>query len=321
MPDEPPSGSFDTSWSVIERILFRFSFCYITLYYAPSILEFLPGTGLLMNWISYWWRLLVYELAGVTAPSQPTGSGDTFSAYIAQLLILIFSAAISIIWSISDRRKGNYIRLHGWLRVLARYALAFVLLSYAFAKVIPTQFIPLQNAQLAETYGRSSPMGLLWRFMGFSTAYTIFGGCAELLPAFLLLFRRTALLGSVLAFIVMLNVVMLNLCYDVPVKLSSINLLLLSAFLILPDMSRLYQFFVLNAPTEPSDLREPVLSNISIRRTALVLKYTALVILLSLSIKASVGRYHHQRRALIAPSPYPLTGRGFHWMQEAPYNR
>jgi hypothetical protein len=147
------------------------------------------------------------------SPLQPTGSGDTFSAYILQLVILILALVMGLTWSIFDRRKRSYIRLHGWLRVLARYALAFALLSYAFSKVIPTQFIHLQNSQLAESYGRSSPMGLLWKFMGYSTAYTFFGGCAELLPAVFLLFRRTALLGSLLAFTVMLNVVMLNFCF------------------------------------------------------------------------------------------------------------
>jgi hypothetical protein len=205
--------------------------------------------------------------------------------------------------------------------VLARYALAFALLSYAFSKVIPTQFIHLQNSQLAESYGRSSP---IWDCFGSSwdnsTAYTFFGGCAELLPAVFLLFRRTALLGSLLAFAVMLNVVMLNFCYDVPVKLYSLNLLLLSMFLILPDTSRLFHIFVLNASAQPSNLREPVLSHNSVRRTALVLKFTVLAIFFVRTVASSVSRYR-EVEARIAPSAYPLTTRGFHWIQEEPYNR
>ncbi|WP_213807913.1 hypothetical protein [Granulicella sp. dw_53] len=321
MVDHLSSGSRDASWSLIQRILFRFSFCYIVLYFAPRFLQFMPGTGLLVNWISYWLNLLVYQLAGVTTPPETTGAGDTFGAYIVELIVLILSLAISIIWSIFDRQQAYYVRLYSWLRVLARYTLAYVLLSYAFAKVIPTQFIPLQNAQLTETYGESSPMGLLWKFMGFSMAYTIFAGCVELLPAFLLLFRRTALLGSILAFIVTSNIVMLNFCYDVPVKLYSINLLLLSAFLVLPDLSRLYHFFVLNRATQPSDLSEPELNHRTLRKTALICKYVMLVLFLTLTINGSVRRYHRQREVLISPSRYPLTTRGFHWIQEFPYNR
>jgi hypothetical protein len=164
------------------------------------------------------------------------------------------------------------------------------------------------------------PMGLLWKFMGYSTAYTFFGGCAELLPAIFLLFRRTALLGSLLAFAVMLNVVMLNFCYDVPVKLYSLNLLLLSMFLVLPDTSRLFDIFVFNASAQPSNLREPVLSHNSVRRTALVLKFTVLAIFLVRTVASSVSRYR-EVEARTAPSAYPLTTRGFHWIQEEPYNR
>src|ERR1700735_2280424 len=127
--------------------------------------------------------------------------------------------------------------------------------------------------------------------MGYSTTYTFFGGCAELLPACLLLFRRTALLGSLLAFAVMLNVVMLNFCYDVPVKLCSLNLLLLSMFLVLPDTSRLYRIFILNASVQPSNLYEPVLSHNFARRTALVLKFTVLAIILVRTAASSVSRY------------------------------
>jgi len=274
-----------------------------------------------MNEAAYWWTRIVYELAGVAARMQRSGSGDTFAAYVAEVVVLIVSVVSTIIWSIIDRRRGNYTVLSSWLRVLARYALAYILFAYAFSKIIPTQFLPPQDSQLSEVYGRASPMGLLWRFMGFSTAYTIFGGLAELLPAILLLFRRTAMLGSVLGFLVMLNIVMLNLCYDVPVKLASINLLFLCGFLILPDVSRLYRFFVLNVPTQRSALAEPILHDRTFKRVGLVLKYTALGIFLTLTIKASIVRYRQQRESLGSPGRYPLTSRGFHWVQEYPYNR
>jgi hypothetical protein len=90
-PLEPSAGSHDLSWHVSERILFRFSFCYIVLYYVPYVLEAVPGTVLLVNWFSRSWILLVYGMVGVSAPLQPTGSGDTFSAYILQLVILILA--------------------------------------------------------------------------------------------------------------------------------------------------------------------------------------------------------------------------------------
>ncbi len=57
-------------------------------------------------------------------------------------------------------------------------------------------------------------MGVLWWMMGSSPAYTIFSGSIETLGGALLLFRRTATLGAIVSAGAMLNVWMLNMCYD-----------------------------------------------------------------------------------------------------------
>jgi hypothetical protein len=130
--------------------------------------------------------------------------------------------------------------------------------------------------------------------MGFSTPYTVFAGCAELLPAVLLLFRRTALLGSIIASAVMLNVVMLNFCYDVPVKLYSLNLLLLAVFLTLPEAHKLLRVFVLNRSTTPSNLRQPFFKQLWLQRAAIAFKIVILAIFLFQSIHSA--SLHHQKR-------------------------
>ena len=84
------------------------------------------------------------------------------------------------------------------------------------------------------------------------------------------LFRRTTALGSLVAFGVLLNVVMLNFCYDVPVKLYSTNLLLMALYLASPDLRRLVDFFVRNRPTVPADLAGPRFSRRGVRIGAVV---------------------------------------------------
>jgi uncharacterized membrane protein YphA (DoxX/SURF4 family) len=116
-----------------------------------------------------------------------------------------------------------------WLRVYVRYVLAAAMLGYGMAKVFKSQFPAISDMRLMQPYGDSSPMALLWNFMGFSTAYTIFVGAAEVLGGLLLLFRRTATLGALVVIAVMSNIVMLNFCYDVPVKLYSVHLWLMAA--------------------------------------------------------------------------------------------
>ena len=88
-------------------------------------------------------------------------------------------------------------------------------------------------------------MRVLWSFMGASVPYTIFAGVAEVVPGLLLFFRRTTTLGALLSAGVMLNVVLLNFCYDVPVKLYSTHLLAASLFLVLSDAAALWRLFFL----------------------------------------------------------------------------
>ena len=82
--------------------------------------------------------------------------------------------------------------------------------------------------------------------MGFSTAYTHFGGWGEVIGAVLLFFRRTTTLGALILCGVLANVVALNYFYDVPVKIFSSSLLLMAIFLVVPEAKQLLNFFTRN---------------------------------------------------------------------------
>ena len=120
-----------------------------------------------------------------------------------------------------------------------RFTLATAMLLYGAEKVIPEQFGTPLPSDLLEPIGEGSPMHLLWTFMGTSIPYVIFTGAAEMLGGLLLAARRTTLLGALVCIGVLSNVVMLNLSYDVPVKLYSSHLLLMAVFLAAPDLRRL----------------------------------------------------------------------------------
>jgi hypothetical protein len=91
-------------------------------------------------------------------------------------------------------------------------------------------------------------MGVLWSSIGASPAYEIFAGLAEMLGAVLLIFPRTVTLGALVCSLDMFQVFMLNMTYDVPVKQFSFHLLLLSLFLLAPQMSRLADFLLRARP-------------------------------------------------------------------------
>jgi uncharacterized membrane protein YphA (DoxX/SURF4 family) len=134
-----------------------------------------------------------------------------------------------------------------------RYTLACTPFAYGFAKVVPLQFQAPGLAKLIEPYGEFSPMGVLWNFMGASLPYTILAGAAEVIGGLLLLFRRTTTLAALFSMAAMANVTALNYCYDVPVKLYSTNLLLMTIFLAAPDLRRLANVLIFNRTAEPAD--------------------------------------------------------------------
>lgn len=249
-------------WSLPKRLLFRFAFCYFLLYAMPengrmSLLLVIPGAAYYMKiWhaIVPWVATNVFHVTGQAATYFPTGSGDTTLGYIQNLLFVLVAAAATIVWSLLDRRRPNYDTLHFWLRILLRYTLAVILFGYGFVKVFPLQFPPPGLLKLTQPLGDFSPMGVLWNFMGASMPYVIFTGTCEVLGGLLLLFRRTTTLGALVSAAVMVNVVALNFCYDVPVKLYSINILLMAVALAAPDVPRLLDVFVRNRPAPAADL-------------------------------------------------------------------
>ena len=123
---------------------------------------------------------------------------------------------------------------------------------YGLAKVIPTQFPAPSLVTLVEPVGNLSRTDLLWTFIGASTAYQIFTGCAEVLGGILLVVPRTTMLGALICLADMLQVFVLNMTYDFGLKLISFHLILMSLILLAPDFRRLSNLFVLDRAAGPS---------------------------------------------------------------------
>jgi len=160
-----------------------------------------------------------------------------------------------------------------------RYCLAATLLSYGFSKIFTNQFSELGLIDLLKPYGDSSPMGLMWNFMEFSDSYTIFSGVSEVVGGLFLLWRRTLVLGALFTVGVMLNVFMMNMSYDIPVKLYSAHLMLMGLFVLVLDGRRILNFLILNKTVVAKKI-EPYFKKKGWRIGALVFKYAFIVFIL-----------------------------------------
>jgi uncharacterized membrane protein YphA (DoxX/SURF4 family) len=272
----------------------RLAFCYWLLFCIPVLTTQVLGLDWTGKLISPLWDAMVVWVGqhalAIADPIQTAdnGSGDRLGNWIFLACIAVISLVVALVWAIADRRRPRDARLRELLRVLLRYTLAFVLFGYGVDKVFLAQFPAPNIGRLLQPYGDSSPMGLMWTFMGASPAYQLFSGAMEVLGALLLLFRRTTTLGALVLGAVLTNIVLLNFCYDVPVKINSSHYLAMCGFLLLPELRRLTDVLVRHRPTQPA-LQALVLPRRWMRVARRVLKYGSIAVLLALNVKTAAG--------------------------------
>ncbi len=302
-------------WSLPTRIGFRFAFCYLATYCFfngnATIFEAFPVVG---DKLQYWLALafldpaqwIAQHLFHVAPPGNamhPTGSGDTAINYIALLILLTLSAVATVVWSLLDRKRPHYQTLSAWLRFLIRLTLGFGMVVYGMLKVFPLQMHQPTIMVLSEPFGMHSPMALLWNFIGMNPVYETICGSAELLGGLLLLFRRTALFGAMLTAFVVTNVLLYNLCFDVPVKLYAAHLLLLALFVTLPDMRQLFRFFWLHQPAAPTGVWVPPARRAWFRRTTIGIEIGFALLAVGGMLYEAVSDWHegHPKDAIVTP--------------------
>ena len=252
-------------WSLVrpwtKDVLFRFCVVYFTLY---ALATQIIGGVILTPWFSFPalgnmrpMRTITEWLAEHVFDLRPPlvfigNSGDTAFHWVQNAWLLVLAILITAAWLMLQPRHDRERPWHTWFRVFIRFALAAQMFYYGMAKIIPTQFPPPSLVTLVESVGNLSLSDLLWTWVGSSTPYQIFTGCAEMASGILLLFPQTTTLGALIGMADMLQVFLLNMTYDFGLKQISLHYLLMFAFLIAPDARRLANVLVLNRAAEPS---------------------------------------------------------------------
>jgi hypothetical protein len=308
MDDHPLTADGRPGWGPVRRLTFRFLFVYLVLFNLGNVLQIIPfGERLGAPYAMFWGAAVPWTGRHVlhveVPPPLPYGSGDSMFNYVQAFCTASISVAAAAAWSLLDRRRRRHDCLYAFLRVLVRYSLAAIMITYGAVKVIQSQFPPPSLDRLVQPFGEASPMGLLWTFMGASRPYNVFCGLLEMVGGLLLAARRTTLLGALLSIAALGNVVVLNFSYDVPVKLYSMHLLAMAVFLAAPDVRRLADLFLFNRPVEPAPLR-PVFRRAWACRVALVLWAVAVLGFVGQSLVTA----REMRKAALRAEQSPLYG-------------
>ncbi|GGH16169.1 hypothetical protein [Mucilaginibacter phyllosphaerae] len=247
-------------WSPGRKIALRFFFIFFIQYIIFNPNGVLPNIDKLYEiYIEPIHKLIVWIGAHILRLDKPitvftNGSGDTTYDNVLLLFGFFLAVAGSLIWTLADRKARNYNNLFYWLTVIVRYYVAITMVTYGCVKIIKLQFPGPTPDKLLQPFGNASPMGLAWTYMGYSTGFNYFTGMAEFLCGILLFFRRTATLGAIIGLVVAGNIMAINYCFDVPVKLLSTMLVVMCAYILSKDFIRLLNFFILNKPAQPANL-------------------------------------------------------------------
>lgn len=282
-------------WSLATRVGFRFAFSYFLLWIAPGAVGALGlqeraiSTPFRDLWVSLWHQVVPWVGANVlhlqgSLAEVGNGSGDELYDYILILCIFVLAAVVTVIWSVLDRKRPEYRQLYAWLRFFMRMTAGAAMIGYGLKKVFWSQFPEPPLAKLVDTFGQTSPMGLLWTFMGESRLYSLAGGIGETLGGVLLFIPRLTTLGAIVSFGMMCNVLLLNLAYDVPRKIYSVHLVLICLFLLLPDVRRLANVFLFNRRAEPVE-EAPLFKDKQFNFAALLLQFVFLILVVFITGK------------------------------------
>jgi hypothetical protein len=259
-----------SGWRFATRVAFRFCVTYFGLFcllYAQVMFVF---TGVLGWWLPHgaiMWQMSALapvtewvgrHVFGVDADLHPDSrSGDQAAMWVFVFILLVVAVAATVLWSVLDRQRSHYRRLHAWFMVFLRICVGGPLLYFGAVKVIPVQMPAPPLAELLRPFGQLRPNWVLWLQVGSSYPYEIALGAVELAAGILLFWPRTATLGALLALASMAQVFLYNMTFDVSVKILSFHLLVLSAVLLAPQAKRLANVFVLQRSSPP--LTQPAL--------------------------------------------------------------
>lgn len=247
----------ELKWPQYQLILFRFLTIYFVLTTAiwtwPALipgLEFLSRFNTIFyEAYTHFFNDYIYQVKEELVPTR--GSGDTSMGWATWYAQLFLSLVGALIWSVLDRKRTHYTWTSLVIRNIVRYYVISVAFGYGIIKVFPLQMPSPSNSYYATDLGHFSGMRFAWNFIGYSEGYEIFSGLMEVLVGVFLLYRRTIILGALLGMGVFANVFLLNISYDIPVKIFSFQLVIACLFIAANNLHRISNFLLFNKQVLP----------------------------------------------------------------------
>src|SRR6476661_2626794 len=225
-------------WTPVQKIAFRIALIFVSLVAIPLDLGFYK-----MLWYIDYGHLNYRHLTDVFVFYNPQfinhfseGGFLGWQSYVNLPFILLIAVVGAIVWWLFDKNSKEYNVLYYWVRVLARYRVAYAGVAWGFKKIfimqMPEQYEGLWNTPLIDFFAKR----LYWEHISISPPYEFFLGFAEFFGGFLLLFRKTTTIGACITFAVFGNIAIANHAYDIGEHVPSACMALLSIFILWKDI-------------------------------------------------------------------------------------
>lgn len=243
-------------WKNYQKILFRIAFVFFLAMSLPNNPSWYKEL-FTFDWLHLHYRDL-YDIARFGSGLSIFGNqifGSTLNGYATWVITLIFATVIGLIWTAivklrkSERKEYNLANY--WLRVVVRYRAGIGIIGFGFTKLLPTQ-LPYPSLGILNTnFGDLTLQKIYWLQIGIVPWYEVFTGVVEVAAGLLLFFRASTFWGSVLLFGALADIVYVNFAYDGGVHVYSSYFVLLSGFLLIDYIPRIYKLLIKEQYTIP----------------------------------------------------------------------
>ena len=190
----------------------------------------------------------LYEIAGYSPKFYNVDSESGkwgLASYAVWGVIFLVAVAGAVVWTLLDRKRKNYTVLYYWLRVVVRYRVAVGIISFGYVKLFPSQMpypsLSVFNTNLGDILAKQH----YWNSVGLVTWYQVFLGFVEIFGGVLLFSRKTTALGAVFTAGVLFNIAYANHAYDGGVHVYSAYFVILSLFLLVYHVPKIWNLLVL----------------------------------------------------------------------------
>ncbi|MDJ1486252.1 hypothetical protein QNI16_37570 [Cytophagaceae bacterium YF14B1] len=256
-PAEVNSGlNTISNWKEYQKIAFRIAFIFFVSISIPNNAEWYDHV-IHIDWTNLHYRDL-YDIARFGSGINFFGNkifGSQLNGYANWVITLLVSIGVGAIWTVVDQYRKpqpkEYNNLYYWLRTIVRYRAGIGIIGFGFTKLLPVQ-MPYPSVGLLNTnFGDLTAQKIYWLSIGIVPWYQVFAGVVEVLAGVLLFFRGTTTFGAILLFGALGDIVFVNFAYDGGVHVYSSYFVLLSGFLLVQDIPRLYNLLILERLTIP----------------------------------------------------------------------